>query len=118
MFYLLVVLYILAIIDGFHINQNIATYMVVNRKTTRERNIKFYEKMMKCDYANTIFPFEPKTCSKQPNNSYMSIYEKTYKMELWEYQQKECLQKVNLYGFFMGLFIISLMLLFNIICEY
>jgi hypothetical protein len=110
MFYLLVILYILAIIDGFHINQHIATYMVVNRKTTRERNVKIYEKMLKCNYTNTIFPFEQKTCSKQPDDGYRSIYEKTYKMELWEYQQNECLQELNLYAFFMGLFIVIALL--------
>jgi hypothetical protein len=45
----------------------------------------------KCRYVNNLFPVTTTTCSVKPELIYHNLYDDAYRVELWEYQQQNCL---------------------------
>lgn len=82
-----------------------ARIIVHRRSRSRSRRGPTYtqERNKKCDYVNTLFVAANKSCSVPPLHTYANIYEKSYKTQLWEFQQKECNPEANV--FLAGLFI-------------
>ena len=46
--------------------------------------------MKKCNYTRELFASPPNTCGIRPNIYYKNIYEKSYLMELWEFNEAKC----------------------------
>lgn len=60
------------------------------RHTETKRNT--YSIVKKCNYINEMFPMTNNTCSLPPSMEYQNIYDSSsYKMDLWKFQQTECL---------------------------
>lgn len=72
------------------IGNNVVPIVVIkSRQKTREERIANIEKENKCSYAKQLF-YRNSTCSIKPERDYMTLYEKSYKMKLWEFLEKEC----------------------------
>jgi len=106
-------MYILSIcVDGFAISSPAARIIMNGNRgrasrARRQRNFenelenqRQMEKQKKCDYANLQFPTPKKSCSAPPPSTYRDVYEKSYQMQLWEFQQQECVKpEFNSRGF-------------------
>lgn len=91
-------------VDGFAINSPAARIIMNGNRggasrACRQRNFenelekqKKMEKQKKCDYANLQFPMPKKSCSAPPPYTFRDVYEKSYKMQVWEFQQQECVK--------------------------
>ena len=106
-------MYILfACVDGFAINSPAARIIMNGNRgrasrARRQRNFenelenqRQMEKQKKCDYANKQFPMPKNSCSMPPPSTYRDVYEKSYQMQVWEFQQQECVyREFNSQGF-------------------
>jgi hypothetical protein len=72
----------------------------------------FETKYKKCHYVNSMFS---NSCPRQPFDGYNNLYEKSYQMELLEFQQKLCSHKHNLLGAITLLFVIIISFI-NCLC--
>jgi hypothetical protein len=105
-------MYILfACVDGFAITSHAARIIMNGNRgrasrARRQRNFenelekqRQIEKQKKCDYANLQFS-TLNSCSAPPPSTYRDVYEKSYQMQVWEFQQQECIKpEFNSRGF-------------------
>jgi hypothetical protein len=59
-------------------------------KNSKKRKTSTEEKISKCKYVNQLFPLSLNTCNVPPNFDYKNLYSKSYKMEMWKFQQSDC----------------------------
>lgn len=79
----------------------------------RRRVYKAAEKQKKCEYVNARFPFTKNTCSVRPAVDYKNLYGKSYAVELWEFQQANCLPpKYTAVGILFILVLVLLLFMF------
>jgi hypothetical protein len=72
------------------IGNNVVPIVVIkSRQKRQEERIANIEKENKCSYAKQLF-YRNATCSIKPERDYTTLYEKSYKMKLWEFWEKEC----------------------------
>lgn len=92
-----------------------ARIIVHRRSRSRSRRGPTYtqQRNKKCDYVNTLFVAPNKSCSVPPLHTYANVYEKSYQMQLWEFQQKECNPEANV---FLVCFVIILMFCYILLC--
>jgi len=76
----------------------------IKTKRDLEEKKRAEKKELKCQYLARMLPLPPrKTCAAPPPMLYEDIYTYSYKKELWDYQQKNCLpyeHEPTLFGFF------------------
>jgi len=51
------------------------------------------EKNKKCKYTKKLLNISPNICSVPPENTYKSIYNSSYKTQMWNYYQTKCIEK-------------------------
>jgi hypothetical protein len=102
----IILLYLFSFAIGFHMNRIITSSVIVRRRSTKATHSKIenkYDKYNKCHYVNSLFS---NTCPRQPFDGYKNLYDKSYQMELLEFQGNECFRKPNLFGIFSLVFVI------------
>jgi hypothetical protein len=73
-------------------------------KNTREKIKKLEQQLSleikynKCYYVNELFPFNKNTCSVKPAFNFKNIYINDPLIELWEFQQLNCLDNHSRIG--------------------
>jgi len=97
--------------DGRYIMTRISRMASANRRRMRRAAEK--EKQKKCHYVNAQFPFTKNTCSMKPGIEYKNIYGNSYTMDLWEFQQANCLpHQCSVMDFITILIIVCLLFIF------
>jgi hypothetical protein len=77
--------------NGLHVAHSIM-FMRRTRRRHTETKRNTYSIVKKCNYINEMFPMTNNTCSLPPSMEYQNIYDSSsYKMDLWKFQQTECL---------------------------
>lgn len=71
-------------------------FIMVNRRRQskmerRERKVARQDFRRKCKYANEKFPTAPNTCDAPPNTNFKYVYEVDPTVELWKFQQDNCI---------------------------
>lgn len=111
MLFYLVVFATILLSSPFNLDEKTMTYLILSKKMDDRQRTKESEKTMICAYINKILPHERLTCSKPPEDHYRNIYQKSYRIQLWEYQEKECFPDIKPSGAILSLSVIFVLIM-------